>query len=90
MVTKQNPQLKDSQGSDPSNREEPNPLNAECDTKTETSVNKPEPPAWGESLGWALLMLVGEGVECKSGETCSANQRGVEQDKTSLGEQAVL
>lgn len=82
--------MKKSDDSDPGDSKEPNPLDAEGDSQTKASVDEPEPPAWGKSLGWSLFMLVVEGVEGERSETGCGDERRVKEDKSCLGEQSVL
>ena len=74
----------------PSNGEETNPLDAEGDSQSQTSVDQPEPPANAESLGGALLVLVGEGIESEGGESSRDNEWRVEEDQPSLRKKTVL
>lgn len=59
-VAEKNPQLNQSQGSNPGNGKETNPLDAEVGSQTKTGHCQPEPPAWAESLAGTLLVLIRE------------------------------
>ncbi len=89
-VAKKNPELNQGQASNPSDREQTNPLDADSDAKPQTGHDEPEPPARLESLGGAELLLVGKRGEGKGGKGSSDHQRGVEEDQSRLGQQSVL
>lgn len=89
-VTEQNPELNQSEGSNPSYGEQANPLDASSDTQTKTSVDEPEPPAELEGLIRSKLVLVGEACEGQNSESGSSNKRRIEEDKTGLGQKTVL
>jgi hypothetical protein len=82
--------LKKSEGANPSNGEESNPLDADGDTQTKASKNKPEPPAQLEGLGRAKLVLVGEARKGEDGESGRGDKGRIEEDETSLGKKTVL
>jgi hypothetical protein len=82
--------LQQGQDADPGDGEEANPLDADSDTQSKASQDKPEPPNSAESLGGALFVLVGEAVESEGGESSRGDQGRVEQNQASLGEQTVL
>lgn len=89
-VTKENPELDQGQRSNPGNGEETNPLDAEGDTQTQTCHKQPEPPSSLERLCRTLFVLVGERGESKGGEGGREDERRIEEDQASLGEEAVL
>lgn len=90
VVTKQNPELDQSDGTNPGNCEKANPLDAHGDTEPKTSSDEPKPPAELESLLRTKFMLVAEAGESKSSEGSGSDQRRIEQDQTSLRKETVL
>jgi hypothetical protein len=74
-VSEQNPKLKSGQGSNPCDREEADPLDAEGSSKSNTRCSQPEPPGRLESIFRAKLMLVLEGSPGKSGHASEQDQR---------------
>jgi hypothetical protein len=90
VVAEKNPELDESEGANPSNGEESNPLNAHGDTQTETRKDQPEPPAQLESLGRTKLVLVGEARKGKNCECGRGDEGGIKKNQASLGKKAVL
>lgn len=89
-ISKQNPELENSQASNPGNCEKSNPFDTGRCAQTETGHRKPKPPSWFERLGRTLFMLIGERGECQCRE-CSHNHKGgVEEDQACLGEEAIF
>ena len=90
VVSKENPKLDDCQGADPCDGEKSNPLHADSCSKSESGHDKPEPPVWLKSLGWALFMLVCEGREGQCGEASADHEWGVEKDEACLSQKSIL
>lgn len=45
VITEENPELQQGQGTNPSNREQTNPLDAHGDAQTKAAESQPKPPA---------------------------------------------
>ena len=63
-ISEQNPQLDNSQTSNPGYREQADPFHADGSTKSEASGDEPEPPTGIKGFGRPLLMLI-----CKTRES---------------------
>jgi hypothetical protein len=90
VVPKQNPELDQSQGTNPGDGEETNPLDTGSDTETEASHGEPEPPSDTECLGGAEFVLVGEAVEGQGSEGGRGDKGRVEENQTGLSEKAIF
>jgi hypothetical protein len=90
VVAEKNPELNESEGANPSNGEESNPLDAHGDTQTKARKDKPEPPAQLESLGRTKLVLVGEARKGKDCESGRGDERGIKKYQTGLSKKAIL
>lgn len=90
VVSEQNPQLNQSQSSDPGDGEETNPFDTSSNTQSETTHGQPEPPSGREGLGGANFMLVREAREGEGGESGSGDERRIEKDQSSLSEETVF
>jgi len=89
-ISKQNPQLKNSQGSNPGNCEESNPFDTGGCAQSKTGHRKPKPPGRLESPRGALLMLIREGGKCQRREASHDHERGIEEDQSCLSEQTIF
>lgn len=90
VVSEEDPELDNSQGSNPGDGEKSNPLHGDSRTESESGHDKPEPPVWLESLGWTLLVLVCEGGESQCGESGANHEWRIEKNETCLSEKSVL
>lgn len=90
MIAKENQELDQSQGPDPSNGKQPNPLDADSHAQAQAGHDKPEPPAQPECPRWTQLLLVSEIREGEDGESGGNHERRIEKNQTRLGEQPVL
>ena len=90
VVSEEDPELDNGQGSDPCDGEKSNPLHADSCAKSESGHDEPEPPVWLEGLRWALLVLVCEGSEGQCGEAGANHEWRVEKNEASLGKQSVF
>lgn len=89
-VTKEEPELEDSDAADPGNSEQTNPLDTEGSSETQTADSQPEPPVWSEPGGWANGVLVHERSPGESSEGSEADERRVEEDQSGLSNETVL
>lgn len=80
VITKEDPKLDQGQGSNPGNREQANPLDADSHSQAKTSHDEPEPPAGIKCPGRTEFVLVAERREGKSGKGGRNHQGRVEQD----------
>lgn len=90
VVSEEDPELDNGQGSDPCDGEKSNPFHADSCAESESGHDEPEPPVWLEGLRWALLVLVCEGSKGQCGEAGANHEWGVEKNEASLSKQSVL
>ena len=90
VVAQKNPELDESEGANPSNGKESNPLDAHGDTQTETCKDKPKPPAQLESFGRTKLVLIGKARKGKDSESGCSNKRRIKENEASLCEKTVF
>lgn len=79
-----------SQKANPSNREQPNPLDADSHAQAKTSHGKPKPPAQPEGPGRTKLLLVCERREGKGSESGGDHQGRIEKDQARLRKEPIL
>jgi hypothetical protein len=89
-VSKQNPELHQRQAANPGNCEQTNPFHADCCAKANTGGSEPEPPRWLKSFCGALLVLVCKACPGKRSDGRENDERGVEENKTRLGDESIV
>ena len=90
VVSEEDPELDNSQRSNPGDGEKSNPLHGDSRAESESGHEEPEPPVWLESLGWTLLMLVCEGGESQRGESGANHEWRIEKNEACLSQKSVL